>query len=80
MKYTYDPFVDALSIRIKSGRITETREVTPYLNIDLDGRGRILAIEVLDAKKHFGRINLQGVSFSVLPYSKREIRRLAGVK
>ena len=76
MKYTYDPFADALSIHVRNGRIAETREVTPYLNMDLDSKARIVAIEVLDAKKHFGKANLNRFSFSVFPYSKQEIRRL----
>lgn len=55
MKTTYDANADALAIQFasaKGGRVT-TKEVHPGVNLDFDGEGRLLALEVLDASHHF---------------------------
>ena len=79
MKYNYDPLVDALLITFKKGRYKETKEVTPYMNVDIDAKGNVLSVEILDAKKHVGStINKKenGATFSVTPYSKRKVLEL----
>jgi len=53
----YDKEADALYIRVRRGVIAESREVAPGIIIDLDEKGRILGIEVLDFSKR--RLNLQ---------------------
>jgi uncharacterized protein YuzE len=50
MHMTYDPSVDALTIVFKAQRRAyRTDEVRPGVLFDLDSKGRLLAIELLDA-------------------------------
>lgn len=76
MKYTYDPLVDVMSIRLRNGRIAETKEITPSIMIDVDKRGHLLAIEILGVKRQIKRGMLFSPQFSITPYSKRRIREL----
>lgn len=76
MKYTYDPLVDAMSIRLRNGRIAETKEITPSVMVDVDKSGHLLAIEILGVKKQIKRGMLFSPQFSVIPYSKKKIREL----
>jgi uncharacterized protein YuzE len=52
MKTIYDAKADALYVRFADARGVESEEVTDGLVLDFDADGRIVAIEVLDAKKH----------------------------
>ena len=76
MKYTYDPLVDALLIDIKQGKVTETKEISRDVNIDIDRNGNVLSIEILDASKYADKIKLKKPTFHLVPYSKRKIREL----
>jgi excisionase family DNA binding protein len=52
---TYDATVDALAVQLQSpgrGRRVRTIEVSPGVRLDYDDRGRLLALEVLDASVH----------------------------
>jgi uncharacterized protein YuzE len=46
---TYDPEADAVYFRIGRGKILESEETGPFL-YDVDGEGRILAIEIVAAE------------------------------
>jgi len=80
MKYNYDPLVDALLITLKKGKYKETKEVTPYMNVDINSKGDVLSVEILDAKKHIGSTiskNAKGAPmFEVAPYSKKKVLEL----
>lgn len=79
MKYTYDPLADALLITFKKGKYKETKEITPYFNVDVDAKGSVLSVEILDAKKYVGAINLQSkekTRFELAPYSKKKVLEL----
>ncbi len=80
MKYTYDPLADALLITFKKGKYNETREVTPYMNVDVDSKGNVLSVEILDAKKHAGptisKMNSRFPKFELAPYSKKQVLEL----
>lgn len=52
MKTTYDPDADALYVRFADAAIVESEEVSEGVVLDLDADGRIVAIEVLDARRH----------------------------
>lgn len=52
MKTTYDPEADALYVRFAEAAIVESEEVSDGVVLDFDVEGRIVAIEVLDARKH----------------------------
>jgi uncharacterized protein YuzE len=51
MKTTYDPDVDALYVRFADAPVVESEEVSTGVVLDFDAEGRIVAIEVLDARK-----------------------------
>jgi len=50
MKATYDRDADALYVRFSDSKIMESEEVRPGLVIDFDAEGRIVSIEMLDAR------------------------------
>lgn len=52
MKTTYDPEADALYVRFAEAAIVESEEVSDGVVLDFDAEGRIVAIEVLDARRH----------------------------
>ena len=53
MKVTYDPEADALYIEFKDTTVT-TKHLTETIAIDLDSKGKIAGIELLDASKQLG--------------------------
>ena len=52
VKVEYDPVVDAAYIRISHEDIIETEEVSQGIMLDFDKDGRIVGLEVLDARAH----------------------------
>jgi uncharacterized protein YuzE len=50
MKTTYDPHVDALSVRLTDAEIRDSEEVRPGIVFDYDKDGRIVGFEILDAQ------------------------------
>jgi len=60
MKISYDKMADALYIYLRKGKVAKTKKVTSRLLIDVDKRGNVLGIEMLDVshqipKKEIGR-------------------------
>jgi uncharacterized protein YuzE len=51
MKVIYDPETDSLSLILREGHVAESDELRDGLIIDYDKKGRIIAIEVLDASE-----------------------------
>ena len=47
MKIEYDKKVDALYIRIQEKEVVRTQEVSDGVNLDFDGEGRLIGLEVL---------------------------------
>ena len=52
MKTFYDPKADALYVRFADASIVESEEVADGIILDFDGKGKLVAIEVLEASKH----------------------------
>jgi uncharacterized protein YuzE len=52
MKTIYDPKADALYVRFAETSVIESEEVADGVVIDFDAKGKIVAIELLDASKH----------------------------
>ncbi|MBM3189279.1 MAG: DUF2283 domain-containing protein [Chloroflexi bacterium] len=68
MRITYDPTVDALSIRLLEERVEcETIRLTDQVAVDIGPGERIVAIEVLDASELFPGLTERGVSLENLP-------------
>jgi uncharacterized protein YuzE len=51
-KFEYDPEADAAYLRFSSEAILESEEVSDGIIIDYDNDGRIVGMEVLDARRH----------------------------
>lgn len=51
MKVTYDPETDTLTIRLKEVHISESDELQDGIIADLDAKGNIVGLEILDASK-----------------------------
>ena len=52
MKTSYDPDADALYLRFADAMIVESEEVAPGIILDFDAERRIVAVEVLDTRRH----------------------------
>lgn len=57
MKITYDKKIDALYIELKTGVYDRTKKVTGDILVDINKRGKIIGIEILDASKNIGLVN-----------------------
>lgn len=64
MKISYDPKVDAMYIRFKSGKYDHTKKVTEEILVDVTKDGKVLGLEILDAKKQFGDIKPEKIEFA----------------
>ena len=55
MEITYDPKADALNITFNKGRVAETIEIAPEINLDLDKNRRPLYLEIIGLKEKSGQ-------------------------
>lgn len=53
MQIQIDPQADALYLTLKRGRVHRSREVEDGVVLDLDQRGRVLGIEMLDISRRY---------------------------
>lgn len=80
IRATYDPEADALALRllpaVKSAR---TQELAPDFYADFDRRGRLIAIEVLYASRHYPRAVLASLDSGVEYLTLREAAKESGL-
>jgi uncharacterized protein YuzE len=62
MRLEYDPEADALYLRLKKGRVSETVETAENVFVDLDAGGEPLGIEILFVSKRYPSEELASVS------------------
>jgi uncharacterized protein YuzE len=62
MKIEYDKDVDALYIRIQEKDVVRTQEVSDGVNLDFDGEGRLIGLEVLGASKKYSLSDIFNLS------------------
>lgn len=66
MQFQYDAQVDAMSAQLTpGGKGIITKEVAPGIYLDFDKKGRLVAIEVLNASKHVPREILEQHPYTV---------------
>ena len=53
MRIEYDPEADALYIRFRPGKPADNKDIQDGVTVDLDGRKRLLGIEILDVSRRF---------------------------
>lgn len=52
LRFEYDPEADAAYIRFSSESVLESEEVADGIVLDFDAAGRIVGMEVLNARQH----------------------------
>jgi uncharacterized protein YuzE len=62
MKLHYYPETDSLYIELKAGAGTETREVAPGVNADLDAAGAIVGLDIDNASTKLDLTTLETVA------------------
>jgi len=69
MRITYDPDGGALYIELRPNQGEDSQELEPEVTAIFDGAGHVTGIEVLDAKKRLGSVN---VSYELLTEDDEE--------
>jgi len=63
MKIKYDSSEDAIYIKMASGKYSKSRKISDTVLVDEDVKGKILGIEILDAKKNIKAFDPQKTKF-----------------
>ena len=80
MRLTYDATVDAFLLELAPGTpVAKTIEWGPGVHVDVDARGRVLGIEVLDASTHFDAASLATLRLPVIALSLVEAADESGL-
>jgi uncharacterized protein YuzE len=53
MKIEYDKEVDALYIRIEETEVAKTEEIEEGVNLDFSSDGRLIGVEILNARERY---------------------------
>ena len=70
MKIEYSKDVDALYIRLREAKIADSMDVEEGVTVDLDDKGHIVGIEILDASEKLKISELVNISIENLPLEK----------
>lgn len=70
MKFEYDKLVDALYLRLTHGKVAKTVRLKDRLNVDVDKKGNILGIEILDASTQIPKTKINKAQCFPLVISK----------
>ena len=62
MRIEYDRKVDALYIRLQEKYVAKTVEIEDGLNLDLDEKGKLIGLEVLDATERYSLADIFNIS------------------
>ena len=69
MKATYDKEADAMNIRVKSGKVYKTLEISDSILVDVDKKGRALGIEILFVSAQMPRRSINQTIRTGIPVS-----------
>ena len=72
MRIHYDKKADALYIRFSEEKYFESEELKEGFIADLDKKGKLIGLEILDASENLPKESLKKVSFELL--GKQAIR------
>lgn len=70
MKIEYSKDVDALYIRLREAKIADSTDIEEGVTVDLDEKGHIVGIEILDASEKIGFSELINIFIENLPLEK----------
>ena len=61
MEIRYDKDADAMYIKLRKGEFAKNKVIDDLTIFDLDSKGNLLGIELLDASKRFSKKSLQEI-------------------
>ena len=67
MKIEYDPEADALYIQIREAHPSDNIDIEEGVTVDVDERGHIVGVEILDASKRLSPSDLASITIEKLP-------------
>jgi uncharacterized protein YuzE len=70
MKIEYSKEIDALYIRLREAEIGDSIDIEEGVTVDLDEKGHIVGIEILDAREKMDITDLVNISIENLPLEK----------
>jgi uncharacterized protein YuzE len=70
MKIEYSKDVDALYIKLREAKITDSKDIEEGVTIDIDENGHIVGLEILDASEKLDISDLVNISIENLPLKK----------
>ncbi|OHB39699.1 MAG: hypothetical protein A2545_01200 [Planctomycetes bacterium RIFOXYD2_FULL_41_16] len=70
MKIEYSKDIDALYIKLREAKITDSRDIEEGVTVDLDENGHIVGLEILDASEKLDISDLVNISIENLPLEK----------
>ena len=70
MKIEYSKDVDALYIKIRDAKIVDSMDVEKGVTIDIDEKGHIVGVEILDASEKLNPSELTNISIENIPLEK----------
>ena len=76
MKIEYDREVDALYVRLQEKYVARTVEIEEGLNLDLDDRGKLIGLEILDATERYPLADIFNISTENLILEKDLMKRV----
>ena len=66
MNVTFDKVADAIYFTLREGQVARTTSLSDFINVDIDKKGSILGIEVLDVSNQFETSDLEEIEKRVL--------------
>ncbi len=70
MKIEYSKSIDALYIRLREAKITDSIDIEEGVTADLDDNGHIVGLEILDASEKLDIANIVNITIENLPIEK----------
>jgi uncharacterized protein YuzE len=70
MKIEYSKDVDALYIKLREAKITDSIDIEEGVTVDIDEKGHIVGLEILDASERLDISDLVNISIENLPLEK----------
>jgi len=67
VKIEYDPEADALYIQIREAHPSDNIDIEEGVTVDVDERGHIVGVEILDASKRLSPSDLASITIEKLP-------------
>ena len=76
MRIEYDSDIDALYIRMQEKHVDRTVEIEEGLNLDLDKKGRLIGLEVLDVTERYSLADVFNFSTENLILEKKLMEKV----